>query len=60
MYNADFDDIIPTLTREKYNNMLPYIQENFETAKSYSDFNISEEAIQVIILVKIYIEIFRT
>ena len=43
---ADFHDIIPTLTREKYDNMLPYIRENFEIAKSYSDFKISEEAIQ--------------
>ena len=57
---ADFNDIIPTLTRETYDNMLPYIRENFEIAKSYSDFKNFRRSDSVIILVKIYIEIFRT
>lgn len=35
-------NIIDNLSQEKYNEMLPYIKENFETAKKYADFKIDE------------------
>lgn len=38
-------NIINTLTIEKYTGMLPYIKENFETAKKYTRFKFNEDAI---------------
>lgn len=38
-------DIINNLSEEKYQEMLPYIRENFETAKTYCDFKINEESL---------------
>ena len=38
-------NILNTLTVEKYKEMLPYIKENFETAKIYTRFKFNEEAI---------------
>ena len=37
MIDSDNDctNILQTLTFEKYNEMMPYIQENFEKAKQY-------------------------
>jgi len=42
-------NIINTLTIEKYTRMLPYIKENFETAKKYTRFKFNEEAIMELI-----------
>lgn len=38
-------DIIASLTKQKYNEMLPFIKENFEKAQNYTKFKISEEPI---------------
>ena len=38
-------NIINTLSSEKYNEMLPYIKENFEEAKKYTKLNIDEKHI---------------
>ena len=38
-------NIINTLTIQKYTEMLPYIKENFETAKKYTRFKFNEDAI---------------
>jgi hypothetical protein len=38
-------NIINTLTIEKYTGMLPYIKENFKTAKKYSRFKFNEDVI---------------
>lgn len=32
---SELENIFPTLTEEKYNEMLPYVQENFEIAKTF-------------------------
>tara|TARA_B100000482_G_scaffold133659_1_gene97600 strand:+ start:240 stop:1118 length:879 start_codon:yes stop_codon:yes gene_type:complete len=42
-------NIINTLTIEKYTEMLPYIKENFETAKKYTRYKFNEEAIMELI-----------
>ncbi len=42
-------NIINTLTIEKYTEMLPYIKENFETAKKYARFKFNEEAIMELV-----------
>ena len=34
----EFEETIPQLTKETYDSMLPYIQENFNKALMYSDF----------------------
>ena len=41
----DCINILNTLTIEKYTKMLPYIKENFETAKKYTRFKFNEDAI---------------
>ena len=38
-------DIITTLTKEKYDEMLPFIKENFEKAQGYTKFKINEKHI---------------
>jgi len=38
-------NIINTLTIQKYTEMLPYIKENFETAKKYTRFKFNEDVI---------------
>jgi len=38
-------NIIQTLSKEKYNDMLPYIKENFEISQKYTKFKINEEEI---------------
>jgi len=38
-------NIITNLTTEKYIEMLPYIKENFESAKNYTRFSLNEKAI---------------
>ena len=38
-------DIVNTLSIEKYNEMLPYVKQNFEIAKNFADFKIDEAPI---------------
>ena len=38
-------NIIGDLSADKYNNMMPYVIENFNTAKKYTDFKLNEEEI---------------
>jgi len=45
MTEAHGMSILPTLTAELYESMLPYIQENFQKAFRYVTFSLNEEAI---------------
>ena len=38
-------DIVRSLTKEKYQEMYPFIKENFERAQNYTNFKINEEPI---------------
>jgi hypothetical protein len=38
-------NILNSLDEDKYNNMLPYIEENFEKAKKYTNFKFNEQEI---------------
>lgn len=42
-------DIIASLTKQKYDEMLPFIRENFEKAQNYTKFKINEEPIMELI-----------
>jgi len=41
----DLIAILPSLTMELYDNMKPYIEENYNTAQQYKNFTINEKAI---------------
>jgi hypothetical protein len=41
----DLSKIIPTIGIELYNNMKPFIEENYERAQRYKQFHINEKAI---------------
>ncbi len=41
----DLSTILPTLNEELYNNMRPYIEENYKTAQQYKTFVINEKPI---------------
>lgn len=44
----DCMDILQTLTFEKYNEMMPYIQENYEKAKQYTHLHINPSNIDIL------------
>lgn len=41
----DLEDILSTISVDLYNNMKPYIEENYNIAQQYKNFNINEKAI---------------
>jgi hypothetical protein len=42
---TDLINILPTITTDLYNNMKPYIEENYNTAQKYKTFKINEPAL---------------